>query len=115
MNGQFLPKYVGTFRKVDAGMVIAAGKPPLDFNHCIKVNESLHACRFPLLNPYSPPLGISMLPKLKMTQLFPVEDDRYLLSPPLVWRALHLTEEGQSLLFSGLMCRPDRNAADQCS
>lgn len=27
MNGQFQPKYVGTFRKVDAGMVIAAGKP----------------------------------------------------------------------------------------
>lgn len=31
MNGQFQPKYVGTFRKVDAGMVIAAGKPFLFF------------------------------------------------------------------------------------
>lgn len=25
MSGQFQPKYVGTFRKVDAGMVIVAG------------------------------------------------------------------------------------------
>lgn len=40
MNGQFQPKYVGTFRKVDAGMVIAAGKPfLLLFFHSVVFNE----------------------------------------------------------------------------
>lgn len=115
MNGQFQPKYVGTFRKVDAGMVIAAGKPFLFFSlSCIQLNERrLHAYKFPLLIQYFPPLGISMFSNLKMTQLFQVEEVQYLLSPPLVWLALHLTEEGQGLLFCRLRWYPGRNAADQ--
>lgn len=54
-----------------------------------------------------------MSSSLKLTQLFQVEEVRYLLCPPPVWLAFHLTEEGQSLLSYRLRWRPGRNAAGQ--
>lgn len=54
-----------------------------------------------------------MFSDLGLKQLYRVGEVQYQLSPPLVWPALQLTEEGLSLLFCRLRQCPGRNVADQ--
>ena len=105
MNGLLQPKYVGTFRKVDVGMVNAAGTTPP--TTCCCMEDCVHACIFHWLTHHFPPLGIYIL---RMMQLFQIEDLQYPPSTQVLF-ALLLTKEGQSLLLCRLS--PARNAADQ--
>lgn len=50
---------------------------------------------------------------LKLMQLLQVEEVQYLQSPTPLWLTLHLTEEGQSLLFCRPRWCPGRNLAHQ--
>lgn len=94
MSGPSQCSHVGTFRKVDAGMVRVAGEPVSANTQYPLVNEA-EGEPLPLR-----PSGIAMFPSLKVHQL-QVEDVLHLLSlrllPPPV-----LTGEGRNLLS----CRP---------
>lgn len=100
MNGQPYThhKYVGIIRKVDAGMVSAAGKLPPPTTTCLlfkKIHHLIPYISFSLL-------GFSMLFSLKLAQLLQEEGLQFLRSPPPVWLTRHLIGEGQNLQFCKL-------------
>lgn len=110
MNGQPYthPKYVGIIRKVDAGMVSAAGKLPPPLPPCLLFKKIHH------LIPYIfSLLGFSMFFSLKLAQLLQEEGLQYLRSPPPVWLTRHLIGEGQNLQFCKLRWHLNKSAADQ--
>lgn len=110
MSCQFQPKHVGTFRKVDAGMVIGAGA-------CSTISalfeESSHSCKLSSHAEYLLWLGTSMFHSLSLGLLCLAGEVQYLLSPPPVWPTLQLTEEALSRLFCRPGPCPGRDVADQ--